>query len=171
LAAKGYFLGQKDWDWPEALEIEYETDKPDFDGYGAVQVWAAYAEQPTVARPEGFSRAWPEDTVYGQVSRQPTTFGHVIGPELWLPVVFERVFEAEEPNGNRPKIGSVFTLRSQLRHLNELTWNANDDAIRSWRQDDFEPERLESMARWGFSILFCLTEFAAEKRLPMRLDY
>ncbi|MFN7926199.1 MAG: hypothetical protein U0Q16_39235 [Bryobacteraceae bacterium] len=27
------------------------------------------------------------------------------------------------------------------------------------------------LARWGFSIWFCLVEYAVKNRLPMRLDY
>src|SRR5262245_23420227 len=32
----------EDWEWPEAMDIAYETDRPNFDGWVAVQSWAAY---------------------------------------------------------------------------------------------------------------------------------
>ena len=171
LAAQGRFGSGKDWNWPESLEVAYETDKPNFDGYGAVQLWAAYAERPLVQKPRDFSNDWTADAVFAQVNLAPSEFGHLIGPELWLPVSFDEVFEAEEPNGNRPKIGSVFAMLRQLRRLNQISWNAPEDAVRQWRRDDYNPESFESIARWGFSIWFCLAESAASKRLPMRLDY
>jgi hypothetical protein len=170
--AQGLFGSSGDWNWPETLDTEYETDKPDFDGWGAVHLWAAYAGQPTASRPQAFSRDWTGDAALASLAGvRGSEFGHIIDPELWLPVSFDEVVEAGEPNGNRCKIGSVPALWGQMRHLNDFTWKTGDSTIRGWRQDGFEPTNLESVARWGFSIWFCLTEFAVEHRVPMRLDY
>jgi hypothetical protein len=161
-----------EWEWPETLDTSYETDKPGFDGYGAVQVWAAYAESPGQMRPVAHDDNWGEDTVFVRVSEAPARFPHLIGPELWLPVGFSDVFEAEEPTGRScPKIGSVFGLWDELRELNQRTWQSDDETIRQWRKEDYEPELLDSTARWGFSILFCLVEYAIKNRLPVRMDY
>jgi hypothetical protein len=120
-----------EWDWPEALDISYQTDKPGFDGYGAVQLWAAYAESPEQTPPVVHDANWGEDSVFVRVSQAPTQFRHLIGPELWLPVGFADVFEAEEPTGRTcPKIGSVFGLWDELRKLNQRTWQADHEAIR-----------------------------------------
>jgi hypothetical protein len=170
LAADGRFAGAADWQWPEAVDLDYDTDKPDFDGYGAVQLWAAYCERRHVARPVEFSPGWAEDPVFTEVSRSPKDFDHILGPELWLPVVFDDAFEGPEPNGNLLRTGSVFRLLEQLRRLNRESWNASEDAIREWRKEAFDPEKLDSIARWSFSIWYRLAEFAAEHRAPMRLD-
>ena len=173
LLAEGLFAGMADCDWPEAMDLEYETDKPDFEGWGAVQVWAAYAERPGMNRPLALPDEWENDAAVASVAAQgaASAFGHIVGPELWLPMSFNEVVEANEPNGKPCKIGSVATLWKQLQHLNELTWKASDATIREWRRDDFEEGELESVARWGFSIWFCLAEFAVSRRVPMRLDY
>jgi hypothetical protein len=68
-------------------------------------------------------------------------------------------------------IGSVLRLSEQLRQLNEATWNANEDTIRNWRDEDFDTGGLESMARLGFSSFYCLAEDATHRRLPMRVSY
>lgn len=41
-----------DCDWPETVDSPYWTDKPDWDGYGAVMLMAAYDERPDL-RPRG----------------------------------------------------------------------------------------------------------------------
>lgn len=153
------------------MEIDYESDKPDFDGYGAVQLWAAYASHPGLQPPERFASNWHDDVAFGKSSQLSGPVSHIIGPELWLPVDVRETFEAQELNGNRIKIGSVFELWRGLRELNDASWRASDQEVRQWREQDFDPERLESIARWGYSIWFCLTDFAVRNRFPMRLDY
>jgi hypothetical protein len=160
------------WDWPESLDLPYETDKPDWDGYGAVQLWAAYTAQTGAKRPESFNSDWAEDEVLVRVRDAAQRFSHIVGPELWLPLETGGAFDGTQPNGSDDvRIGSVFTLLEELKELNRNSWRAADEEIRAWRQGDAQPERLESIARWGFSIWFCLTEFAVANRLPMRLDY
>ena len=170
MAAEHRFDAGEDWNWPESADAQVETDKPDHDGYGAVQLWAAYSETGSV-RPSSFPTDWDEDAAWKSASPSPRRFPHTIGPEMWLPVKFESVFEAEDPFGNDLKIGSVFGLWEEMRVLNDETWRAAPDRIRKWREEDFDPEEFDSIARWGFSIWFCLTEHAVRNRLPMRLDY
>jgi hypothetical protein len=171
LAAAGHFPGQTDWSWPESLDGDYQTDKPDFDGYGAVQLWAAYAERPETIAPKEFPDRWDQDSVYLEACNHSRQFDHIIGPELWLPVAFDSIFKAVELNGSQPKIGSVFKFWEQLRWLNQVSWNAEEEDVRTWRKGGFDAQNFQSIARFGFSICFCLAEWAASRRLPMRLDY
>lgn len=90
---------------------------------------------------------------------------------MWLPVDFRSEFEADDPSRKRIKIGSVFKLWCEMGKLNKATWQASDESIRQWREQEFEPDRFESMARCGFSIWFCLAEYAVNHRLLIRLDY
>jgi hypothetical protein len=171
LAADSPWIPAEDWDWPEAPDLAYQTDKPDWIGYGAVQLWAAYTECQGETRPEAPSDDWTSDPVFQRVGDSSAEFSHTIGPELWLPLRFDRPFEAVEPSGNTCKIGSLPALFAELQKLNDLTWKATADQIRQWRMNDWDPEGAESTARWGFSIWYCLTEFAVTARAPMRLDY
>lgn len=171
LVKQGHIPSHSDIDWPEATDLAYESDKPGIDGYGAVQVWTAYAEREEKQRPEEFPDDWSADPALVAVAASPSEFRHIIGPELWLPVTFDSVFEAADPSGRRTKIGSVDTLWREFDKLNRRTWAADESTILQWQKDDFDETNLESVARWGFSIWFALAKFAVERRTPMRLDY
>jgi hypothetical protein len=171
LASDMPWVPAEDWDWPESLDLEYQTDKPDFSGYGAVELWAAYTECSDLARPQETPEDWSNDAAFQRLADFSAVFGNIIGPELWLPIHCEKPFEVAEPNGIVRRIGSVFELLAELRNLNERTWKAAEDAIRKWSRDEYDPANLESIARWGFSIWYCLTEFAVARRAPIRLDY
>jgi len=171
LGASRLLPSETDWNWPESLHGPFDTDKPDFDGYGAVLLWAAYATRPEMTRPRQWNGDWEADPAFAEVSQSQSDFNHIVGPELWLPVDFDAVFEAEEPNGNQTKIGSVSRLWEQMNRLNDRSWKAPVETVRKWREEGYNPEEFESLARWGFSIWYCLTEFAVKQRVPMRLDY
>lgn len=169
--ARQHRTSESEWDWPEDLGLPFETDKPDFDGYGAVQLWAAYAERPEVQRPLSMPKDFANDSILEAALTGSVSFDQILGPELWLPIANGHVFDAEDPAGKRIRIGSVFELKKQLDRLNQVTWNASDEAARNWREEEFDPENLESIARWGFSIWICLADFAVGRRLSLRLDY
>jgi hypothetical protein len=165
-AASGPFPPDADWNWPESPDLDYDTDKPSFFGYGAVRTWAAYS---AAAPPELLRDDWEQDPLVQQ--SENAAFPHLHQPELWLPVRFPQVIEAPELSGNPIKIGSVFSLWDEFQALNAATWNADHATIRQWKNEDFDDEKLEPTARWAFSIWFCLTERAVKHLQPMRLDY
>ena len=47
--------------WNETSESPWFTDRPDWDGFGSLVLWAAYAEQPTLRRPAALPREWDDD--------------------------------------------------------------------------------------------------------------
>lgn len=160
-----------EWEWAESMDTAYETDKPGWSGYGAVQMWATYIEFPKMARPAAFRADWENDPAIVQAAEKPRKFANIASAELWLPVTADKVFDGEEPNGNPIAIGSVPGLFKELRALNDNSWRASDETIRSWSESGPDLQELDSMARWGFSIWFRLAEYAVRERVPMRLDY
>src|SRR5688572_18597938 len=50
-------------DWSEEPEQEYFTDKPGWEGYGALLLWAAYDELPKARRAET-AASWDSDSAY-----------------------------------------------------------------------------------------------------------
>jgi hypothetical protein len=126
------------------MEIGFETDKPSHLGHEAVLKWAAD-------------------------SNDHGGYKHICEPELWLPVDFDSVFEAENPVGHRCKIGSTHKLFREMQHLNAATWNAAETQIHEW--NFLEADSLENDAKWGFAIWHALARFAHQTRLPMILDY
>ena len=56
-------LGISDLDWNEFPDAEYATDKPAWDCYGGLVLWAAYEELPNAKRRET-AKGWDEDSAY-----------------------------------------------------------------------------------------------------------
>ena len=174
LAAAGHFGdGERDCDWPEEMTLPYETDKPDFDGLIAAQLWAAYTELGNRERPKELTGQWQEDQVLSSVNelRGGARWSQLYRPELWLPVRFHPVFEAADAGGTSRWIGSSPELLDQLRQVNDATWRATEGDILAGREEDFDAQDFESHAKWGFSILYALTHSAVAYRRPMLLDY
>jgi len=82
-------LGIAALDWNEDPETDYATDKPAWDCYGALVLWAAYDELPNAKRRQT-AEGWNEDPAY-VTSRMNSRsrYRHLIADtEIWLPVEF-----------------------------------------------------------------------------------
>lgn len=162
-------------DWDESADAPYFTDRPGWDGFGSLVLWAAYSEHPALRRPQALPEAWDDDAalVRSNAANFKSRYGHLVrNVELWLPCGFAVSFEAEDAAGRKTVIGSVMTLRDQLADLNKATWRASPGDIASWRGSaPGEDADLEARAKFAFSILSALVEHAAASKLPMKLDY
>jgi hypothetical protein len=148
-------------DWEEKPDGPYFTDKPTFDAYFSLMVWAAYAEHPGMSPPSELDQElWHNDPVFQEsalgksrgggildrLTRKPfnTRFPHLLrGSEWWLPIL---------------QVGSSPGLQTELAQLNRLTWQADPLALQSWLQCGEEPRGLEGLARFAFAILSHLTD-------------
>jgi hypothetical protein len=169
-------LGGAPCTWEEEPFSAYFTDKPAWDCYGSLLLWAAHAEHPELERPGAFVENWHEASalVASNAEGFDTQFGHLLrtGLELWLPVDFPFTFVAEDVTGRKVGIGSSPALRRQLDRLNEMTWRADEETIRGWRKRCPEYRSpVEEGARFAFEILWRLSRHAVEERLPMKLDH
>jgi hypothetical protein len=79
-------LGISDLDWNEDPETEYMTDKPAWDCYGALVLWAAYDELPSAKRRDT-AEGWDKDPAYLTSRVNPRSrYQHLIADtEIWLP--------------------------------------------------------------------------------------
>ena len=50
-------------DWDESRDAPYFTDRPGYDAYGALLVWAAHAERGTTP-PEAYNGEWYADEAF-----------------------------------------------------------------------------------------------------------
>jgi hypothetical protein len=161
--------------WSEAEDAPYFTERPGWDAFGSLVLWAAYAEQPGLRRPPELAEEWDDDPALVRSNAEGFTsrFSHLVrNVELWLPSPFEFVFEAEDVGGSKIVIGSVITLRRQLVELNQGTWQGSEDLVASWsKRVPGKGDNLEAGAQHAFGILFDLATMAADQRLPMKLDY
>lgn len=161
--------------WDEGMGPEYFTDRPGWDCYGSLLVWAAHEEHAGTDLPSTAIENWTQHPAF-MLSRAEgfrSRYGQLLhGAEFWLPAAFEFTFTAQDPAGNEIIFGSTDTLLQQLRTLNERTWGANGHRLAEWRRAGVvDGGPFETAARFGFAVLYDLAERAAERRLPMKLDY
>jgi hypothetical protein len=162
-------------DWPEDFETPYVTDKPAWDCYAALLLWAAYDEHPDVGRLQVAPEDWTTDAAFrrstdpGFTSRYAQLLNDT---ELWLPAEFGFTFTAPSALGKAIGIGSSPTLLAQLNELNRRTWAADESTLAGWRWEGADHGApLEISARLAFSVIHSLASAAVQHRLPMLLDY
>jgi hypothetical protein len=161
-------------DWEEAPGGEYFTDKPAWDCYSALLVWAAHDEHPETPLPDTAPEQWASyPPIVAAQEPGGTRYAHLLhGAELWLPAFFDITFAVSEVTGRKVGVGSVERLHQELLMLNERTWRATKDEIAGWRREgaDFRSP-TETSARFGFAVFLDLAAKAVMHHLPMKLDY
>jgi hypothetical protein len=91
---------QKPLDWPEDNDGVYLTDKPGWDAYGALMLWAAHEEHPEFKRPDILPEDWFDDTAYQSslaedaLTRYPT----LLLCDFWLPGEYSFTAKGRVPN-------------------------------------------------------------------------
>ncbi len=114
-------------EWPEDPSIEYVTDKPDWDAYGAVLLLAAHDEFGAGSLPHEAPRQWQKEPLYGPVLQQYHGERHSVRRGL------ARLFgRSREEAGGSPSGGDVLLYRHL--HLPELWLPADFDF--TFRADD-----------------------------------
>ncbi|MES2566279.1 MAG: hypothetical protein V4565_05400 [Bacteroidota bacterium] len=160
--------------WTEDNEKEYYTDKPNWDCYGALIMFALFSEQSTIP-PKEYDENWGESEVYTKASSEDyeTSYQQLVkGCEIWLPLNFNFIFNYNDPSENEIAIGSIYALLQNLDKLNAKIWNASKDSIELWAKEiDPASNIYEDKAKFGFSILYTITEFAIRNQTPIKLDY
>jgi hypothetical protein len=163
------------FDWDESNAAPYFTDKPAWDCYSSLLLWAAYCEHPKLSRPHDCVEDWTTDAAFQRSSAQnfKTGFSQLLRDvEIWLPHDFSFTFRAADPTGHGLSFGSSVILCAQLEELNGKTWRATDDMLVQWRREGAEYKApLEVGAKFAFSVFSELARKAAEYRLIMKLDY
>jgi hypothetical protein len=161
-------------DWNEDADAPYFTDKPAWDCYSDLLLWAAYSEHPDLVRPEDSVEDLGRDPAYARSTAKNfrSRYSHLLEVEWWLPCDFSFVFQAEKVSGAPVLIGSSVALRRQLEDLNSLTWRADLSRLIAWQREGSEcGASLETGARFAFAILSGLADESVANRLPMLLDY
>lgn len=168
--------GPPSLDWDESPERPYFTDKPDWEGYAALVLHAAYAMRPDVEPPEEVPDDWRNDPAYlaameGDLENNHCSF--IMLPELWLPGDFTFLFMHEELRGQEVVIGATGPLLANLHGLNEHTFRAGPEVVARWLKGDVEEaeNHFGANARHGFAVFLYLAEQAVANVLPMKLDY
>jgi len=171
-AVRDRSAGSLTWD---ETSLTYASERPGWDGFTSLVLWAAYAEHPELDRPLRAVEEYQRDPAYLRSTAEGTRsrYSHVIRDiEFWLPWPFDGTLVASDPLGNKVGIGSSVILARQLRDLNRATWNVDDATLEQWRED--VPEKgspFDALARFGFATVIDPAQGAADICLPMKLDY
>src|SRR4029453_7167218 len=86
LAPPGCWTGRVEWE--EGDDPPYFTDRPAWDGYTALLLWAAHAEHPDLPPPPAdVPEAWTDAPAYQRstVRELKSRFRTILEPQLWLP--------------------------------------------------------------------------------------
>ncbi|MGW4498145.1 hypothetical protein ACWENR_05945 [Micromonospora sp. NPDC004336] len=165
-------------DWPDDPTRPYWTDKPDWDGFGAVLLLAAYDEQPDL-RPSPWDRkddprGFADAPAYQAAAAQPERYLSLLsGVEWWLPLDDDPlVFEASRPAGEPTPMASVARLVAELRLLDERAGVlAGHDPAELRRGLPGDDPTVTEVARFGLAVMLHLAETALHHRQPLLLDY
>lgn len=182
-------------EWNEGDDQPYFTDRPAWDGYSALLVWAAHAEHRDLPLPAEVPESWVDDPAFQlpTVREFKSRFRTILEPQLWLPTEFPFVFEAPTlVSEDKACIGSVFTLKQQLDDLHSQTAGqleqlkvvpqvepqaANRSSLfggllrRKHREPDPVKPGLAQTAEFGLQIFRNLTTHACQYRLPLLLHF
>jgi hypothetical protein len=162
-------------EWDEARALPWFTGRPDWPGFGALALWAAYAEQPALRRPANLPKDWDDDPalVRSNANGFRSRYSHLVrNVELWLPHPFDFTFEGEDVDGRRIIFGSAHMLARQLADLNAATWKMDDGEMASLSSRPApEDAALEPAARRAMAVMTGLAGNAVRHRLPIKLDY
>ena len=162
-------------DWDESDTAPYFTDKPAWDCYASLLLWAAYAEHPDLVRPLECIEDYSTDPAYQRCANPDyaSTYSQLLrNVEVWLPCDFPFTFIAGDPAGNQMTFGSSIALLSQLEELNRKTWNASNATVSEWRRHCAKHlSPMEEGAKFAFAIMSGLARDSVEHRLVMKLDY
>lgn len=180
--------------WPEDNERPYYTDKPDWEAWAALQLYAAcrYYGQPlpgTIRKNASFADFPIAKRVAEDEELQWSLF---LGAEMWLPMEAPLAFQGPMPTGDSVIISTVGLLRRELEDINQKGWNAGAETIRRWSTEEGYPADAvmpdgrpltkadiaenteygtESLAKYAFSMLWQAVDFSDAHQVPILLDH
>jgi uncharacterized protein YozE (UPF0346 family) len=158
--------------WSESRQTPYFTDRPGYEGYGALVLLAAYAEL-GMAPPEKYKEKWFDDKVYQEASipKQGQKYRAIVSGSLWLPGDFMFSFNLEDLTGEKAHICSNSALHEALVELNKSSLKIDEKRIQDVLKAGFDgnPSLLE-FATFGFAVIWELCNRSLENNLPIILD-
>lgn len=177
--------------WAEDNEKPYYTDKPDWDAFGALLLYAAcraYQEPvpPTVKKGWSFHEHPTVLRFAGEIERKWSLFSDT---ELWLPIDDFLLLECQNPVGAEGIVSTTKCLRAELEKINEIGWCASEAEIIGWSDSEGYPTdgqvengeiihlgteteyNTDSLAKFAFSMFYQAVLFSEENNVPILLDY
>ena len=158
--------------WDETHDAPYFSDRPGYDGYGALVIWAAHAEAGGNP-PEQYNEEWFEDEAVVEVStpKEGQKYRPIVCGNLWLPSDFMFSFDFQGLTGQKVHICSNLALQQSLAALNETTFKMNEAQIAESLQGGYEENApLQQVASFGFAVMQDMCDKSVKHHLPIMLD-
>lgn len=160
------------FEWDESKNAPYFTDRPGYDGYGALLVWAAHAERGSTP-PDSYNGEWYSDEAYVECSepKKGQKYRPIICGTLWLPGEFEFSFDFQDLTGEKVHICANTSLLDSLDELNQNTFQLTSDELSAALKGDSEEEpTLAELARFGLALFRDLADKSVQHHLPIVLS-
>jgi len=70
--------------WDEGDSVPYFTDRPGWEGYGGLLVWAAHDEHPEMPVPMHLPESWVDDPAYQRSAdpKSPSRYQSILEPQM-----------------------------------------------------------------------------------------
>lgn len=182
--------------WDEERELDYYTDKPDWEAYGALIMLCA-CHLLDFPLPEYVDIGWNafDEPIVKKALSQKIPCSLLSNVTIWLPIPKKVSFVMTLPNGEEATFSTVEMLKHDLDELNQKIWKADEATILSWRNDKYynpvkqkEPGLLfgfirrvnktpkekyltEELAQCAYSMLYQAVNFACKHQVPILLDF
>jgi hypothetical protein len=162
-------------DWDESSDAPYFTDKPAWDGYQGLLLWAAYQEHTDLKAPAKIPKDFAKDPAIDRCmgGNAKTTYPALFSnAQFWFPISFRFSFDAPDASGNKVTMASSVALAQELNELNQKTWKMSDTELDECAFNGCEAgSALEVAARFGFALFRRHALLSVMHRLPMLLDW
>lgn len=170
---EGRITGPIEWD--ESPDAPYLTDKPAWDTYVDLLLFAAYDEHRELDRPIEHIDDIENDPAMKRSTDPefPTMYPHLLSfTEWWLPFDMDFVFRAADPAGTPAVFGSSIALERELRLLNARTFRGGKSDVEFWLENGTKHGApMADGARFALALFLRLARRASRHRLVMKLDY
>ena len=158
-------------DWSEDDDLPYFTDRPSWEGYGAVQQWAAHLERQELPIPYELADMAEGDSALGAALANPETlhFRSILQGGVWLPGDFDFLFNFPALTEGEVMIGSTGRLLKELEEVeaNPLAWATAP--VLPPAAKDVAP--FQDAAEWGLRIFKGVVTQGHAAKLPFMLSF
>lgn len=156
-------------EWSESDELPYFTDRPSWEGYLAVQMWAAHLERPEAPVPQFLPE---QSSVLAEVlgCGDDLHFRSILQGGVWLPGDFEFTFKFPTLVEEKAMIGSTGRLLRELRELRQrpLQWARKPWNLFARKKDAVV---FRDIADWALTVFENVVERGHAAKLPFILSF
>lgn len=177
--------------WNDDNVKPYYTEKPDWDAFGALLIYAS-----AKLLGEKFPEEFPKNMDFCNcelfkkaMENGFSSWSLFAGVCHWIPINDSFVFNYVLANGKEAAIGTVAGLKYELEQINTAGWNADEETILNWFKTEGYPTDgevrnwqyavnkvhdvydTESLAKFAFSILWQSVMFSEKECVPIIMDY